>query len=82
MAFCLPVVTTDLPECRKYSSVLIGRSPDDFVQKIDFALKLREANDYKSALRKLAKNNSWHSKAKDVKNLLDAALCDSVRKKS
>ena len=82
MALCLPVVTTDLPECKKYSSVLIGRSPDDFVQKIDFALKLRDANDYKSALRKLAKNNSWHSKAKDVKNLLDAALCDSVRKKS
>ncbi len=40
MAMGHPIVTTDMRECRKYKSVLIGKSHEDFIEKLDFALTL------------------------------------------
>ncbi len=34
MAMKKPIVTTDMLECRKYKSVLIGKNYEDFIKKI------------------------------------------------
>ena len=74
MALGHPIVTTDLPECRKYQSVLIATNHDDFVQKVDKAIALSGDNDYRSVLRTEAESNSWESKAKAVDYLIKQNL--------
>ena len=46
MAMGHPIVTTDMRECRKYKSVLIGKSHEDFIEKLDFALTLDKKDEY------------------------------------
>jgi glycosyltransferase involved in cell wall biosynthesis len=70
MAMGKPIVTTDMPECRKYKSVLIGRNHEEFIKKIDKALSLRDDREYKKILKKEAEANSWESKAKDIAEML------------
>lgn len=71
MALGHPIVTTDMPECRKYDSVLIGKNHDEFVGKIDLALTLSEDNQYTELLEKEAHDNTWKAKAVDIQNLLE-----------
>ncbi len=70
MAMGKPIVTTDMPECRKYESVLIGKKHEEFIQKIDEALSLVDDKEYKKILKKEANENSWESKAKDIVSML------------
>ena len=70
MAMGKPIVTTDMPECRKYKSVLIGKDHDEFVQQIDKALSLRNDKKYLEILKKEALENSWESKAKDIASMI------------
>ena len=46
MALHKPIVTTDMNECRKYKSVLIGEDHNDFIEKLDNALKLATDANY------------------------------------
>ena len=71
MAMKRPIVTTDMPECRKYKSVLIGKSHDEFIDKIDEALKLREDKNYIKLLKKEALENSWEAKAEDIAGMIE-----------
>ena len=66
MALLKPIVTTDMPECRKYKSVLIGHNHEEFIKKIDEALKLKNAKKYITLLDKEAKENDWSKKAKAI----------------
>ena len=70
MAMKKPIVTTDMPECRKYESVLIGKSHKEFIKKIDEALTLRDDEGYMKLLEKEALDNSWEAKAKDIVSLI------------
>lgn len=70
MALGLPIVTTDMPECRKYAPVLIGKDVESFIEKIDVALLLRNNLEYKKSLRVCAEKNSWESKASEINALL------------
>ena len=70
MALHKPIVTTDMPECRKYKSVLIGHNHDEFIKKIDEALKLKNAKKYITLLDKEAKENDWSKKAKTIIDLI------------
>lgn len=70
MALGHPIVTTDMPECRKYTSVLIGKDHDEFVQKIDEALALSKDENYNALLEKEAHENTWQAKAEDIKKFL------------
>lgn len=72
MALGHPIVTTDMPECRKYRSVLIGRDSNHFVEQIDRALTLRDDLSYRLLLRQEAEQNSWASKADVIVKLLDS----------
>ncbi len=71
MAMGRPIVKTDMPECRKYTSVLIGKNHDEFIAQIEKALSLREDKSYLSILEKEAYENSWESKAKDIAEMLE-----------
>lgn len=70
MALGYPIVTTDMPECRKYNSVLIGKNHEEFVQQIDRAIELSNDLEYNALLEKEAHENAWTAKARDIKILL------------
>lgn len=66
MAAGKPVVTTGLPECRKYRSCLIADTPDEFVKQLRRALELRRDPAYLETLRADAESNAWIEKARAV----------------
>ncbi|MED4730174.1 glycosyltransferase [Aneurinibacillus migulanus] len=70
MAMGSPIVTTNMPECRKYNSVMIGENHSDFIKKIDVALSLKENKEYKELMYKEALLNTWNTKAKEISKLL------------
>ncbi len=70
MALHKPIVTTDMPECRKYKSVFIGHNHDEFIKKIDEALKLKNDKKYIALLDKEARKNDWSKKAKAIIDLI------------
>lgn len=63
MALNKPIVTTDMDECRKYESVLIGHDHDEFIRQLDQAYALRNDQSYMSLLDKEALENTWQQKA-------------------
>ncbi|MCX0411224.1 glycosyltransferase [Clostridium perfringens] len=71
MAMGHPIVTTDMRECRKYKSVLIGKSHEDFIEKLDFALTLDEKDEYYNYLKEEALANTWREKAAILDRLID-----------
>lgn len=70
MALHKPIVTTDMHECRKYSSVLIGKDHDDFMRKLDDAMELKENPEYIALLDEQARHNQWAEKAKAIVDML------------
>ena len=64
MALNKPIVTTDMDECRKYESVLIGRDRAEFIDKLDEAIKKKSDSSYMKLLDKEALENTWEEKAK------------------
>lgn len=61
-----PIVTTDLPECRKYKSVLIAKNHDEFILKVEKALEMQNDKIYKKILRDEALENTWSKKVKEI----------------
>lgn len=74
MALGHPIVTTDMRECRKYESVLIGRDRKEFAQQIDRALTLRSDAAYQQVLAREAAQNTWDAKGAEIANLLRATF--------
>ena len=66
MAMHKPVVTTDMNECRKYSSVLIGHDHEEFLQQLEKAMELRNDPAYMAQLDKDARDNDWSQKAQAI----------------
>lgn len=65
-----PVVTTDLVECAKYPIVQIGKSPDDFINKIRSILSGHMLLDTEKAKR-LAIENTWSNRVDQILDALD-----------
>lgn len=72
MAMNKPIVTTDMDECRKYKSVLIGHSHEEFIEQLDRALELKKDSAYMHVLDEEALQNTWKEKAKIIIELLRA----------
>lgn len=66
MALNKPIVTTDMDECRKYESVLIGRTHEEFIEKLDEAAAKRGDKAYHALLDREALENTWEEKAKAI----------------
>lgn len=69
MALKKLVISSDLPECRKYKSVKIAKNYDDYQNYIDNIENLLDEK-YINLLKKEANENSWDAKADDIINLL------------
>ena len=72
MALGVPIVTTALPECRKYRSALIAGSGEEMVERIETALRLRGDPDYARLLAHEAAENAWTAKARLIAEALEA----------
>lgn len=70
MALGKPIVTTALPECKKYKSPLVSSSHEEFINNIKRALELENNDEYLDLLRTEARLNTWKQKAEDIKNLV------------
>lgn len=66
MAMEKPIVTTDMLECKKYKSVLIGKNHEDFIKKLDLAMEKKKDKDYLKLLKSEAIENDWSHKAKVI----------------
>lgn len=64
------IVTSDLPECRKYKSVNIAKKYEDYENFLNYYEQYMN-KEYIENLKNDAKNNSWESKAIDIINLLE-----------
>ena len=71
MAMHKPVVTTDMNECRKYGSVLIGKTHEEFIALLDKALTMKHDPAYLALLDKDARDNDWSMKARAIIDMLD-----------
>lgn len=72
MAARKPIVTSNLPECKKYKSILIGKNDYDFVEKIELAVSKMNDSQYLDLLTKEAKQNDWKNKFKSLIKLLSS----------
>lgn len=70
MAMGHPIITTDLPECRKYKSTLIAKTHEEFIANVDKALELAQDEEYKETLRREGLENTWDKKAQAIKELM------------
>ena len=72
MALHKPIVTTDMNECHKYRSILIGEDHEDFLRKLDRAMELRHDADYLALLDREARDNDWSYKARAIIDMIRA----------
>ncbi|WP_175384475.1 glycosyltransferase [Bacillus sp. FJAT-27225] len=70
MAAGMPVVTTALPECRKYENIFVAVNHLDFLMKVQVAITMKDDREYRNTLKKEALRNKWGDKAKEILNLL------------
>ena len=70
MALKKPIVTTDMNECRKYKSVLIGKDHEHFIEQLEIALSKRNDQKYLNLLDKEARENDWSEKARVIVDML------------
>jgi GT2 family glycosyltransferase/glycosyltransferase involved in cell wall biosynthesis len=67
-----PVITTDLPECRKHEPVMIAHTPEEFVSLLDPALKLRDDDEYRARAVEIAFENTWDQRVSIIMEALEA----------
>jgi glycosyltransferase involved in cell wall biosynthesis len=73
MALGKPIVTTPMPECKKYKSVIIAKNESkDFVKKIEEGIKDEDNKEYMKMLDKEALENTWEGKAMHIKSLINS----------
>lgn len=70
MALHKPIVTTNMPECRKYKSVMIGHDKEEFIELIAKAMDMRVDSNYIKLLDKEALENDWSKKAKAIVDMI------------
>lgn len=72
MALDVPIVTTAMPECFYYESVLVGKNSKNYIKKIDKALNLKSDKLYMKRLYDDAQSNTWRAKTKDIIKMLES----------
>lgn len=70
MALGKPIVTTNMPECRKYKSVLVAKNETEFIKMLGEALKLKGNLRHEALVLKEARENSWSIRVKEIEKYL------------
>lgn len=71
MALQKPILTTNMRECRKYESVNIAKTHEEFIEMIPEVIKLGNNKQYKQLELEEAEKNTWRQKSKDIIELLN-----------
>lgn len=78
MAMERPVVTTALPECHRYKSVLFSADHDEFIANVHKATTLVD-DEYRALERAEALENTWRSKAETMVHYANDAKYRELR---
>jgi glycosyltransferase involved in cell wall biosynthesis len=70
MAAAKPIVTTNLPECRKYPDVFVAENPQEFVDHLEHALTLVNNPMYLQQLYQTAQANTWEARVNQIVDAL------------
>lgn len=70
MATQKPILTTAMSECKKYKSVNIANSHEEFIKKIPETINLSNNNSYIQLLSEEAKQNTWIQKSNAILDML------------
>lgn len=71
MAQGIPVVTSSMPECKRYKSCLIAEDPESFVAQVDYALTLHDNSEYQHILQKEAGENTWENISERILDFIE-----------
>lgn len=77
MAAGIPIVSVDLPEPKKYKSVLIAKNYEEYVELIIKAKNLKNNKKYLELLDKEAKENSWSN----IVKIIDEIIQNKIKQK-
>jgi teichuronic acid biosynthesis glycosyltransferase TuaH len=80
MAMGAPIVSTAMPECRKYASVAVAENHDAFIALVDRALADRDDPNLREARLAEARANSWQGKAIYLSALAEGLLLERERR--
>jgi teichuronic acid biosynthesis glycosyltransferase TuaH len=67
-----PVVATPMREILKYRSVLFAETSEDFVKRVETALRRREEPAYRRTLEREAQENTWQERAEALRHALES----------
>jgi glycosyltransferase involved in cell wall biosynthesis len=70
MAGGKPIVTTALPECRSFRSVLVAENREHYIQQLRMALDKKRDPDYLESLHREAKENTWDARVEAILSAL------------
>lgn len=68
----IPIVSTDIPDCRQYQSAQIAKNHDEFLRLVRQSLNMPKENNYFKIMKKEAKENTWEVRA----NCMLEAICE------
>lgn len=69
MAMGRPILTSAMPECLRYKSVITYSDAEDFISKAKELLAIREDDPYFEVMNEEARANTWDSRVKDILEL-------------
>lgn len=69
-----PIVSTALPECRKYKAIFVSETYDEFLNNLDKALTKKNDPQYIQLLLETAKENTWKARFFDIKEALEKLI--------
>ena len=73
----VPVVTTEIESLEDFEGLVrVGRSPEAFIDEIDFCLTHDVYSERKQSVRLFLKNNSWERRVEEVLTLIDAEFME------
>jgi len=72
MAARKPIVTTNMPECRKYPGVLVAQDTKEFIAHLEHALTLVNDPGYLQQLYQTARANTWEARVDQIVGALES----------
>ena len=76
MASGKPILTSAMPECLRYQSVLVYRDLEDFLRKVPEALPLARDPSYLELLDSEARENTWDARVREILRALREGAFD------
>ena len=66
MAGGKPVLSSNLPECKKYNSIFRYEDKEDFIKKVALIMKHKDSKEYTNLLETQARENTWEARVNNI----------------